>query len=60
MHHLDKIWLFRKLDDEKLKHNEERDGDLHSKRSLCLSIPSSSPCVIELAEELPDWDIDLP
>jgi hypothetical protein len=45
------IRRFRILDDEKLKHNEEGDGDLRCKPSLCLGILSFSPCIIEPAEE---------
>jgi len=46
-----KKWFFRKLDDERLKHNEEGNRDLYSKPSLYLGISSFSPRIIELAEE---------
>jgi hypothetical protein len=45
------IGFFRKSDDEKLKHNEEEDGDPHSEPSLCLKLLSFFPHIIGLAEE---------
>jgi hypothetical protein len=36
------LWFSRRLDDEKLKHNEEEDGDPCSEPSLCLNLLSFS------------------